>query len=131
METNQAQQPKTQHKFISYFKFLCSLVLLLIAYNTLSDISAGSSALVAPNVLWGAIFLIWGVLWCLQLPSLSKIPVIQKIIGNLNFKKIVRWLMVLLCLALVVAVIIGAFDNFIPGLGAKDLFIILLAPVLH
>lgn len=130
METSQ-EKPVVRNKFIAYVKFLCSLVFLLVAYNTFSDISAGRSIVIIANILWGTIFLIWGVLWCLQLPSLSKIPVIQKIIGNLNFKKIVRWLMVLLCLALVVAVIIGAFDNFIPGLGAKDLFIILLAPVLH
>ena len=131
METNQAQQSVSQKKSISYLKFLISLPVVLLAFKTFINIPDKGSTRGISLILWGSVFLIWGVLWFMQLPSLSSKLSIQKIVDNPNFKKTIKWLMILLILVAIVFTIVGLFDGFIPGLNGKDFFTIMLAPVLH
>ncbi len=131
METNQPPQPVSQNKSISYIKFLVSLLLLKLAYNALAGISDTGSARGMAVILWGVIFLIWGVLWFLQLPSLRSKLSLQKVLENTKFKKVIKWLVILLAIFAIFLTIIGAFDGFIPGLSGKDFFTIMLAPILH
>ncbi len=131
METNQEQQPAPQNKFVSYVKFLFSLLLLRLAYKAFIIIPIKGAASQTASILWGILFLIWGISWFFKLPSLSRMPSIQKITGNLNFKKTIKWMVVILVLVSITFSVISAFDGFIPGLSGKDFFTIMLAPVLH
>lgn len=131
METNEGQHQTAQKKSISYFKFLISLPILRLAYKTLIDIPDTGSARGIALILWGIIFLMWGVLWFVKLPNLSAVASIQKIADNPIFKKIVKWVMILLVLIAIFFTIMGVFDDFIPGFSGKDFFTIMLAPVLH
>lgn len=131
METNQLQQVVPQNKFVSYVKFLFSLLLLRLAYKAFVTIPAEGSAGQIASILWGILFLIWGVLWFFKLPSLSRMTSVQKITGNPNFKKTIKWIMILLVLIAIFFTVMGVFDDFIPGFSGKDFFTIMLAPVLH
>jgi uncharacterized membrane protein len=131
MQTNQEQQSASQKKTISYLKFLISLPTLRLAFKLLVNYSNRNSIRGVALMLWGVVFLIWGVLWFVQLPSLSAKLYIQNILDNVNFKKIIKWLIILLILVAVAFTIVGLFDGFIPGLSGKDFFTIMLAPVLH
>ena len=131
METSQVQQPVVKNKFIAYVKFLISLVLLTSAFSKSHSSVIASSDVQTRIFMWRFIALIWGSLWFVELPSLRRLPSIQRKIDDPGFKRVIKWALAILSLVFIALSVVSAFDNFIPGYSGKDFFTIMLAPVLH
>jgi len=120
---------KKESNLLLQLKFIASFPLLLFAFILLNN--AFSEDQTDPILAFVCVlfFLLWGSSWFLQSFGLNNRIAVAKIINSIYFKKTIKVLMWLVIIFLVISLLVGAF-NFVVGLSATTIIIILLVLIL-